>query len=261
MLAGKLKAKLAKKEPVFGGWISLAHPSIGEIFGGAGFDWVAVETEHTSIDNSQVLPMLMGIERVGATPLVRLAGIDPLQAKAVLDAGSAGVLVPMVNSRQDAEACVAMCKYPPLGQRGVGLARAQGYGREFSDYVSRANDETLVLAQIEHVQGVAKVEEILSVEGIDGVYIGPYDLSMSLGLPGQLDHPKVVEAMERVRKAALQAGKTAGIHLLHSRQVLGEAKRHLDLGYRFIALGSDLVILEEQSREYLAVVRALSTSN
>ena len=111
------------------------------------------------------------------------------------------------------------------------------------------------------MQGVAKVEEILSVEGIDGVYIGPYDLSMSLGLPGQLDHPKVIESMERVRKAALQAGKTAGIHLLHSRQVLGEVKHHLDLGYRFIALGSDLVILEEQSREYLGAVQTLRISS
>jgi len=254
-LAGNLKKKLARGEPVFGGWISLAHPSIGEIFGGAGFDWVAVETEHTCIDNSEVLPLLMAIQGAGAVAMVRLAGIDPLQAKAVLDGGAGGVLVPMVNSRTDAEACVRMVKYPPRGERGVGLARAQGYGAEFDAYIAKANDETLVMAQIEDKRGVQAVEEILAVDGIDGVYIGPYDLSMSMGLPGQLDHPEVQKAMERVRKAALQAGKTAGIHLLHARQASGEVKKHLDLGYRFIALGSDLVILSERSREYLAVAR------
>ena len=255
MLAGKLKAKLARKEPVFGGWISLGHPSIGEIFGGAGFDWVAVETEHTCIDNSEVLPLLMAIEGAGPVAMVRLAGIDPLQAKAVLDGGAGGVLVPMVNNRADAEACVRMAKYPPMGERGVGLARAQGYGAQFDAYIEKANAETLVMAQIEDKRGVQAVEEILAVDGIDGVYIGPYDLSMSMGLPGKLDHPEVQKAMERVRKAALQAGKTAGIHLLHARQALGEVQKHLDLGYRFIALGSDLVILSERSREYLAAAR------
>jgi len=253
--AGDLKAKLARGEPVLGGWISLAHPSIGEIFGGAGFDWVAVETEHTCIDNSEVLPLLMAIGAAGAAPLVRLAGIDPLQAKAVLDAGAAGLLVPMVNSRADAEACVRISKYPPAGERGVGLARAQGYGAKFSEYISAANRDTLIMAQIEDKRGVAEVDKILSVEGIDGAYIGPYDLSMSMGLPGKLDHPEVQKSMERVRKAALDAGKTAGIHLLHARQALGELERHLELGYRFIALGSDLVILSERSREYLAAAK------
>ena len=126
MLARRIKEKLARGEPSIGTWMSMAHPSIAEILSMAGYDFVVVDTEHSGIDVSEVLGSLIAIDQCGAIPLVRLAGIDPIQAKAVLDSGAAGVLVPMVNTRTEAEQAVRMTKYPPIGSRGVGLARAQG---------------------------------------------------------------------------------------------------------------------------------------
>jgi 2-dehydro-3-deoxyglucarate aldolase len=231
--------------------MSMAHVSIAEILAGAGYDWIVVETEHTAIDVSQVLHLLIAIERAGAVPLVRLAWNDPVQCKAVMDSGAAGVLVPMVNSRADAELAVRSIKYPPLGFRGVGLARAQGYGQSFDEYVSRANDETLLIVQIEHAEAVEHIEEILSVPGINGTFIGPYDLSMSMGLPGQLDNPEVIAAKARVLSATLRQGLAAGIHLVHPDRAARELRGCLDQGYRFIALGTDILFLGDSCRALL----------
>ena len=192
MLARKIKEQMRRGEPSIGSWMSMAHPSIAEILAMAGYDWIVIETEHTAIDVSEVLRLIIAIEQRGSVPLVRLAWNDPIQAKAVLDSGAAGVLVPMVNTKADAELAVSMTKYPPLGSRGVGLARAQGYGINFDAYVTNANADTLLLVQIEHRDAVENIEQILSVTGIDGVFIGPYDLSLSLGIPGRLNHPNIL---------------------------------------------------------------------
>ena len=179
MLARKIKEQMRRGEPSIGSWMSMAHPSIAEILAMAGYEWIVIETEHTAIDVSEVLRLIIAIEQRGSVPLVRLAWNDPIQAKAVLDSGAAGILVPMVNTKADAELAVSMTKYPPLGSRGVGLARAQGYGINFDAYVTNANADTLLLVQIEHREAVENIEQILSVTGIDGVFIGPYDLSLS----------------------------------------------------------------------------------
>ena len=245
MLARKIKEKLKRGEVSCGGWMSIGNETIAEIFALSGYDWVLVETEHTAIDNSETLRMLMAIEGRGCVSMVRLAGIDPIQAKALLDSGAGGVLVPMVNSKEDAEKCVGMTKYPPLGERGVGLARAHNYGKNFSEYVATANDDLLLMLQIEHIDAVNNIEEIVSVPGIDGTYIGPYDLSMSMGLPGQIDHPDVIAAMDKVLKATLDKGLVPGIHLLHTDTAAGKIAEYTEKGYLFYALGSDLVILSE----------------
>ena len=198
MLARKIKEQMRRGEPSIGSWMSMAHPSIAEILALAGYDWIVIETEHTAIDVSEVLRLIIAIEQRGSVPLVRLAWNDPIQAKAVLDSGAAGVLVPMVNTKADAELAVSMTKYPPLGYRGVGLARAQGYGINFDAYVTNANADTLLLVQIEHREAVENIEQILSVTGIDGVFIGPYDLSLSLGIPGRLNHPDILAAKQKV---------------------------------------------------------------
>jgi 2-keto-3-deoxy-L-rhamnonate aldolase RhmA len=248
MLARRLKDKMRRGEPAIGTWMSMAHPSIAEILAMAGYDFVVVETEHTAIDVSEVLRVLIAIEQRGSIPLVRLAWVDPIQAKAVLDSGAAGVLVPMVNSREDAELAVRMTKYPPLGFRGVGLARAQGYGQHFDEYVKHANDDTLLIVQIEHKDAVANIDEILSVPGIDGTFIGPYDLSMSLGIAGQLTHRSVVEARTRVREATLERGLIAGIHFVQPRTAAEDTEVALRDGYRFIALGTDILFLGDTAR-------------
>jgi 2-dehydro-3-deoxyglucarate aldolase len=248
MLAQKIKEKMRRGEPSLGSWMSMAHPSIAEILAMAGYDWVVIETEHTAIDVSEVLRLIIAIEQRGAVPLVRLAWNDPIQAKAVLDSGAAGVLVPMVNSKADAELAVQMTKYPPLGFRGVGLARAQGYGENFDDYVKNANADTLLIVQIEHKDAVANIEEILSVPGIDGTFIGPYDLSLSLGIPGQTTHPMVIEAKRKVLKATLSHGLIGGVHFVQPRTAAADCRQAISEGYRFIALGTDILFLGDSAR-------------
>lgn len=248
MLARKIKDKMRRGEPSIGSWMSMAHPSIAEILAMAGYDWVVVETEHTAIDVSEVLRMIIAIEQRGAVPLVRLAWNDPIQAKSVLDSGAAGVLVPMVNSKVDAELAVSMTKYPPLGYRGVGLARAQGYGEHFDSYVENANADGLLIVQIEHKDAVANIEEIVSVPGIDGTFIGPYDLSMSFGIPGQINHPDVQAAKRKVLDATLAQGLVAGIHFVQPRTASEDCRQAIADGYRFIALGTDILFLGDSAR-------------
>jgi len=248
MLAAKSKEKLRRGEVSLGSWMSMAHLSIAEILASAGYEWVVVETEHTAIDVSEVLPLIMAIERGGAVPLVRLAWNDPIQCKAVLDSGAAGVLVPMVNTRADAELAVKASKYPPLGFRGVGLARAQGYGQHFAEYVAEANASTLLIVQIEHEEAVRNIDEILAVPGIDGTFIGPYDLSMSMGLPGQLEHPDVLAACQTVCDATKARGLVAGIHLVHPDRAIKDIERRIADGYQFIALGTDILFLGDACR-------------
>lgn len=253
MLARKIKEKMRRGEPSIGSWMSMAHPSIAEILAMAGYDWVVIETEHTAIDVSEVLRLIIAIEQRGAVPLVRLAWNDPIQAKAVLDSGAAGVLVPMINTRADAELAVQMTKYPPQGIRGVGLARAQGYGEHFDSYVKNANDDSLLIVQIEHKDAVSNIEEILSVPGIDGTFIGPYDLSMSLGIPGQTNHPEVITAKQKVREATLARGLIAGVHFVQPGTAVEDCGKAIEEGYRFIALGTDILFLGDSAR---AVQRA-----
>lgn len=257
MLAREIKEKMRRGEPSLGSWMSMAHPSIAEILAMAGYDWVVIETEHTAIDVSEVLRLIIAIEQRGSVPLVRLAWNDPIQAKAVLDSGAAGVLVPMVNSKADAELAVQMTKYPPLGFRGVGLARAQGYGEHFDAYVKNANADTLLIVQIEHRDAVANIEEILSVPGLDGTFIGPYDLSMSLGIPGQINHAEVLAAKRKVRDATLAHGLIAGVHFVQPRTAAADCRQAVNEGYRFIALGTDILFLGDSARALQKETRPL----
>ncbi len=248
MLARTIKDKIKSGRPSIGTWMTLAHPSIAEILAMAGYDFVVVETEHTAMDVSEVFSMLIAIEQRGSIPFVRLAWNDPIQAKALLDSGAAGVLVPMVNTKAEAQLAVSMTKYPPMGDRGVGLARAQGYGVNFDAYVSNANDDGMLLLQIEHKVAVENIEEILSVPGIDGTYIGPYDLSMSLGIPGQLTHPLVVAAKKKVLEATLRHGLIAGIHFVHPDTAAADCAAAVEEGYRFIVVGTDILLLGDSAR-------------
>ena len=257
MLAAKIKQSLKDGKVSIGSWMSMAHVSIAEIMASTGFEWVVIETEHTAIDVSEVLRLIVAIEGRGAIPLVRLAWNDPIQAKAVMDSGSAGVLVPMVNSKVDAELAVSSVKYPPLGSRGVGLARAQGYGVILDEYVRNANENSLLMVQIEHIEGVRNIDQILSVPGIDGTFIGPYDLSLSVGLAGQLRHPDVEAAKRHVLEATKRGGLVPGIHLVHPDTAVEDLKECVELGYRFIALGTDILFLGDTCRSLHTAARRI----
>jgi len=251
----KVKKILRDGGITVGSWLSLGHESIAEIMSAAGFDWLTIDLEHSVIDMQRLHPLILAIESKGCVPLVRLTGNDPNLAKRAMDAGAYGIIVPMVNSARDAEMAVKSIKYPPQGNRSVGIARAHGFGPGFKDYVKLANEESILIIQIEHVDGVRNLEEILTVEGIDGLIIGPYDLSGSLGMPGELNHPEVVEARKRILEVAREKGIAAGIHIVYPS--IEEFKQCLEEGYRFIAFGTDILFLGESCRNSMKEVREL----
>jgi 2-dehydro-3-deoxyglucarate aldolase len=242
-----VKQKLSSGKVSLGSWITLSHDAIAEIMAASGFDWLSIDMEHSVIGIQDVEPLVRSIEASGCAPLVRLSSNDPVLVKRVMDAGSYGVIVPMVNTREEAEQAVRAVKYPPEGNRSVGLSRAQGWGEKFQEYKDTVNKESLVIVQIEHQQAVANIAEILSVPGIDGVMIGPYDISGSLGVTGELDHPLVKQARQQVLAAARAAKKAAGIHVVPP--VTADVKDRVKEGFTFIAYSTDAIMLNAKCRE------------
>jgi len=252
-----LKAKLANNILTVGSWITLAHPAIAEIMAKAGFDWLVVDLEHSviTIREAEELIRIIGLSRV--TPLARLSANDPVQIKRVMDAGAHGIIVPMVNSRQDASRAVEALAYPPRGKRGVGLARAQGYGTRFGEYQTWLEQESIVIVLVEHIKAVENLANILSVEGVDGFIVGPYDLSGSLGVPGQFEHPAMVEALQEILRVASGRKVVAGYHVVPPQPDLVIQKVHE--GYRFVAYGVDMLFLGEMCRSGLRKIRETQT--
>jgi len=242
MKVKSLKSKLARGKLTIGSWITLAHPAVAEIMSRAGFDWLAIDLEHSVITIREAEELIRVVELSGVSPLVRLSANDPVQIKRVMDAGSHGVIVPMVNSVSDAKQAVEAVMYPPQGKRGVGLARAQGYGSTFESYRQWLNQERVIIVQVEHIEAVDNLEAILLVEGVDGFIVGPYDLSGSLGVPGQFDQPSMKEAMKRVRSIGMASGKAFGIHVIEPDAQ--ELRQRVDEGYNFVAYSLDIRMLD-----------------
>jgi 2-dehydro-3-deoxyglucarate aldolase len=235
-----------------GSWITLSHPAIAEIMAKSGFDWLAIDLEHSVITIREAEELIRIISLCNVTPLVRLTSNNPNQIKRVMDAGSHGIIVPMVNTPEDAENAVNAVKYPPLGKRGVGLARAQGYGAKFNEYLEWQKNEPVIIVQIEHIDAVNNLEKIFSVEGIDGYIIGPYDLSGSLGVPGQFEHPDFLAAMEQIKSVASNMNMTGGFHIIEPDTK--KLKDCIKEGYRFIAYSLDIRMLDVACRDGLESV-------
>jgi 2-dehydro-3-deoxyglucarate aldolase len=248
-----LKHKLQQNEPAIGSWITLAHPAIAEIMAKAGFDWLTVDLEHSVITIREAEELIRVINLCGVTPLVRLSHNDPIQIKRVMDAGAHGVIIPMVNSAIEAEQAVAAVLYPPKGRRGVGLARAQGYGATFEAYKKWLKDEAIVIVQIEHIQAVENLESILSVDGVDGFIVGPYDLSGSLGIPGNFEHPLMQKAMATIRTVGGASGKAPGIHIIEPD--VTQLQQRIKENYRFIAYSLDIRMLDTCCRNGLRGIK------
>jgi len=236
-----LKKILKKNELSFGSWITLAHTSVPEIMAQAKFDWLVIDMEHSVINIQKAQELIQIIDLKGITPLVRLTANDPSLIKRVMDAGSHGVIVPMVNSKEDALKAVKAVKYPPIGTRSVGLARAQGYGKSFDKYKSWVNQDSVVIVQVEHIDAVNNIEEIFSIDEIDGYSIGPYDLSASLGVAGNLAHKDVLAAEKKVLESAKRHHKIAGIHVVEPDVNLTLEK--IKMGYKFVAVSIDFLFL------------------
>ncbi len=248
-----LKMKLAKNRQTIGCGVTLHHPLIPEILAPAGFDWLAVDMEHSSIDISSLLPIIISIEHNGMVPLVRVGENNPNLIKRVMDAGAYGVIVPNVNTPEQAMAAVSAVKYPPMGTRGVGLYRAQGYGRKFEEYKKWLAKESIVIIQIEHIHAVNCIDEIFAVAGIDAFLIGPYDLSGSMGMPGELTHPKVEKAITRVMAAAKKRGITAGYHSVSADPQA--AYKRIKQGFCFLGFSVDSILLGTAAIETMTVLK------
>ncbi len=254
MTTNPVRQALLERTPTFGTWIQLGHAGIAEVLANAGYDWIAVDCEHTDIDVRGFTEVARGMHGRGSVPMVRVRENDVLAIRQVLDAGARGVIVPLVNSPEEARAAVAAAKYPPVGVRGFAFSRMNDWGVRFEEYRRQANDDIAVVVMIESRRAVECIDDILAVDGVDGVFIGPYDLSGSFGIPGQTDHPAVNAACAAVRAACIRHGKSSGIHLV--RPTPESMARALADGFTFIALGVDTVFLDHAARAMLEAARA-----
>jgi 2-dehydro-3-deoxyglucarate aldolase/4-hydroxy-2-oxoheptanedioate aldolase len=231
------KAKMARDETCLGMVITLRDPSVSELAAEAGYDFTWIDMEHSAITVETALDHVMAVRGTGAAPLVRVPWNDPVLLKPVLDLAPAGVIIPMVCSRAEAERAVSACKYPPAGVRGMGVRRAARYGAvPLADYLAGADSNLLVMIQIEHTRALENLDEIFAVPGIDGVCVGPADLSASMGFIGQPEHPEVLKAIATVAAAARARGLALGTATGYSPESF---KRWLDWGIRWIAIGGD----------------------
>jgi 2-keto-3-deoxy-L-rhamnonate aldolase RhmA len=246
------RRRLHAGERLLGTLVSLASPEISEILAGAGFDWLFLDAEHAPLSAHHLQRILQG-----AGPslpcLVRLPGRDEVFVKKALDIGAAGVIAPMVNTAEQAERVVRLSKYAPEGMRGVGVGRAHGYGLAFREYIETANENVTVVIQAEHMEAVDNMEAIVRVPGIDAVLVGPYDLSSSLGRPGDVDHPQVTAAIDHVTDVCLGAGIPLGIFGMDENAV----RPFVQKGYTLIVAGIDTVLLGRAAGSLLEQLRSL----
>lgn len=251
-----LKQKLMKNENAFGTFIMTSGLDTAEILAHAGADCIMIDGEHGSMDLETAGRMVSIIRGTPTMPLLRVAGNDPALIKRGLDTGAAGIMIPMVNTKEEAKKAVKLCKYPPVGVRGMGAGRAILFGsgaEEFETYFKNANDEVLVIVQIEHIQAVENIYEILSVPGIDIAFVGPLDLSTSMGLSGQLTHPELQKQYLKVVEACQEHNVTPGI-----MSWAGGMEQHLDMGFKLLLGGIDAAILYKGVRDLVKEFKSSS---
>ena len=245
----QFKKALSQAKPIFGLWQGIPDTTVAEIGAGAGFDWLLIDAEHGPFDLKSVMAHLQAVEPYPVSAIVRPEEGSTALIKKLLDIGAQTLLVPMVDDAEQAHNIVRAAKYPPIGVRGLGtsMARAAAWNRS-KDYLEKANDEICVLVQIETMAGLKNIEEIVAVEGVDGVFIGPSDLSAAMGFVGEPDHPDVVAAIESAFQIIQKAGKPAGVLALSKDLV----ENYVAAGARFIGVGVDAALLANATRALAA---------
>ncbi len=242
-----LKKRLEAKRSVIGALLGLRSPDTAELMTNAGFDFLLVDAEHSSIGPDGILEMIRAIERGQAIPLVRVSETTAANVQWALDGGAKGILFPRVRSVEDVKHAVSLCRYPPDGVRGLGPGRASGYGTKLLDYAATANEEIVVMIQVETMEAVDSVEAIAAVPGVDLLFIGPGDLSQVLGIPGELHHPKIRQIGSRVLSACAREKVPAGILVLDEKTMAYWKEQ----GVQFFAIGSDALFLAKSCRDTL----------
>jgi len=244
-IMNSLREKLEKGSAA-GVLVSSGSPDIVEALSMTGVDWLMIDLEHAAID-AQGFQSLCRAAAGRCSIIARVPKNDSIWISRVLDAGADGIIVPQVNSASEAELLVQHAKYSPIGKRGIGLGRAQGFGAQFKEYIETANDRILVAAQIEHIDAVHEVDAIAAVPGIDALFIGPYDLSDSLQLRGDVNHPRVIEAIAETKRVCDARGMPIGIFCSNAEV----AKSRIKEGFRLVAIGTDITLLREKIQEVL----------
>ena len=249
-MKNRFRSRLMSGELLAGTMVTLGSPEVAELLAEVGFDWLFVDAEHSPLGPAQLQRVMQGAGR--ETPcLIRLPSAGEVAIKKALDSGAAGIIVPQINTAQAAANVVRMAKYAPDGQRGVGVSRAHGYGLNFGEYVSGANEAVTVVVQAEHIEAVRNIEQIVAVPGIDAVLVGPYDLSASLGKLGRVNDPEVRAAIDQVTEACLQAGVRLGIFGM----TFGAVKPYIEAGYTLIVAGIDTALLGQAAGKLLAQIK------
>ena len=236
----QIRTVLQKGNTSIGSWMQIANSSVAEIMGQAGYDWVALDMEHGSMCVHQLPDIFRALELGGTLPLVRVAQGDSLECKQALDAGAGGIIVPMVENAEEVAMARSACCWPPTGNRGVAFSRANLYGKHFDAYKEEAQ-QPLFVPMIENANAVKNLDEILEVEGVDAIMIGPYDLSASMGMTAEFEHPDFIAAMSHILKAAQRYKIPAGIHVVDPSE--SELTKRIADGYRFIAYSIDAIML------------------
>lgn len=243
--------KLHNGDLLIGTLISLASPEIVEILSHAGYDWLFIDAEHGAFNPQQTQPML---QAAGNTPcVIRVPAGDDIWIKKALDIGAAGIIVPQVHTAEQAEQIINHCKYSPTGNRGVGIGRAHTYGLNFENTIKNANDETAVILQAESQRAIDNIEEIVKVPGLDAILIGPYDLSASLGRIGEVNHPEVQEAINRIADVC----KAAEIKLGYFGVNASAVRPAIENGFTLITVGVDTLFVIKSATETLEELRNL----
>ena len=251
----QLKERLRRRERLFGGWVSYAHPSITETFARAGFDFIAIDMEHATISLEQAQRIIAASQGEGVCCLPRPVSHSNDWIKPLLESGADGLVVQMVNTVAEVDALVKDIKYPPVGNRSYGVNRAQGYGFDFDAYIESWNASSTFVIQVESIQAVENIERLLDCAEVDGVMVGPYDISGSLGVPGQTSHPLVVEASKTVIAACERFDRACGTQVADPSPERVEAL--FDLGFTFAILGSDLFVLWKWAEQMQGLIRAM----
>ncbi|MBI4588323.1 MAG: hypothetical protein HY725_05755 [Candidatus Rokubacteria bacterium] len=257
LIDNPVKRSLKAGRPTCGAWLHLCSPLSAEIMADAGFDWLLIDMEHGHGDYQTLLSQLQAIQGSRAVPVVRVQWNDPAVVKRVLDLGAYGVMIPWVSSPDECASAVRACKYPPAGIRGMaGSHRAAGFGRLTADYWRRANDEVLVVIQVETAGAVREIDAVLGVPGVDVAFVGPVDLAAALGHVGDPRHPEVQEAIQKIEAAAGRAGVALGT----ISRSWDEAQALYGRGYQMVTLGSYAILLAQVAGDLVKSYRKFTAS-
>ena len=244
-LIKSIRKKLQNEESSIGSWMQIPSSSIAEIMGHAGYDWITVDLEHGSISVHQLPNIFRAIQLGNTLPLARIPSPNPSDCKQVLDAGAGGIIIPMVENAEQVVKIKKACSWPPTGNRGVGFSRANLFGKHFDEYQQEAQSPMLI-AQIEHINAVNNLEEILKVDGLDAIIVGPYDLTASMGITAQFKNTQFNKVLTKIMEACVQHNVTCGYHVVEPK--LENVTKCISQGYKFIAYCSDGIFLNTSSQ-------------